>query len=418
MKQTKNPREAAYLALFSSLKQQSYVADFLEEWRRNSAPSTVDYQLAREIAFGSVRMARALDYFAEHLADRGKLSFKVKEKALLRTALYQHYFLDKIPLYAIVNETVDLGKKYCHSTFVKFLNALLRKVEDKKVALPQGRSLENLAIHYSYPEYFIEALIQDYGLEKTLEILETQNRPSLTMCRIRTDLKQLPEGVEPLEGCHATIAKINDPIVLEQVAHSPDYYIQNVTPAELISSLAEGALEPKTVLDLCASPGGKLIAVHDRFPEAKLFGNDVSQGKLRTLEENLEKYGIKAVLNCGKGEDYPEDQKFDLILLDVPCSNSGVLHKRAEARWRISPESLLQIQELQRVLLKKAVGLLNPGGEIWYLTCSILEQENGSLVEETCEALSLDARKQRIILPNREGWDGGFGCALRKKAGI
>lgn len=406
-----NSREAAFLAVLSSVREAGFATDFLENWKREQSPSTADYHLAREIAFGTIRMALALDYLAAQLTPEKKLKVKQLERVLIRIALYQVYYMDRIPLYAIVNESVSLAKKYCHPTFVKFLNAILRKVSEEKPALPTGTDPSALSMRYSYPLFFVEIMIQDYGLEKTKEILQLGNVPAVTMARIRG--RSQIANIDLLDA-PIPIGLIRDPAGLASVAESPNYYIQNVTPAFLIHTLAQGIEAPKKILDLCAAPGGKLIAAHDFFPDAALFANDVSEEKVKILKENCAKYEIDATLSCKRGEAFTSPHLFDVVILDVPCSNSGVLNKRPEARWRLTPQNLKDLEALQWALIKKGYSLLSNNGELWYMTCSILKDENERLIDRVTNELQLRLRQDLTILPNEAGWDGGFACALRK----
>lgn len=408
---TGNPREAAYLALLASLREERFIPDTLEEWRKNCLPSTLDFHFATQIAFGAAQMASALDYIASQLATQGRLSLKLKERALMRLALYQYYFLERVPIYAIADETINLANKYCHSTFSKFLNAVLRKLAETKVSLPQGDTVDDLAIKYSYPHHFIESLINAYGLEKAKEIMQIGNQRAPIMARIRTN--KVDKKVKLVCEKPFPVCVLEDSSVLPTITSSPDYYIQNATPATLIGHLCENyESAPLRILDLCASPGGKLIAIHDFFPQAVLYGNDISHDKLRRLSENCVKYGVEASLSYSKGEEYSNDKGFDIIILDVPCSNSGVLNKRPEARWRLISERLEAIKQMQLKLIRHAATLLNANGELWYMTCSILPQENEQLIQETCQQFNLKVRHQEIILPNSEGWDGGFAALL------
>lgn len=414
MLKTKNAREAAYVALLSSLKGESYIADVLEQWRRTSSPSNLDFHFAQQIACGAAQMALALDFLAEQLSDKKKLSLKLKEKALLRLALYQFYYLDRIPLYAIVDESIKLAHKYCHRTFAGYLNAILRKVETFPKKLTERNSSHDLSIRFSYPEFFVERLLSEYGFEETQRILESENIPAPIMVRIRNNDQRHYPGMETITQLPFRVDVLKDSNLLSEIVRSPRYYIQNITPVSLMTKLAESFPYPKTVLDLCASPGGKLLAIHDLFPKANLFANDVSEQKLERLKENCTKYGLDVNISCGKGEQFTSHSKFDLIILDVPCSNTGVLNKRPEARWRLSKESLNELLQTQYRLLSHAATLVAQDGELWYLTCSILKDENENLIKQFCDNFGFKVRCQQSILPNRAGWDGGFGCALRR----
>lgn len=412
-----NSREAAFLALLNSLKQEGFISEFLEQWHTKLHPQWQDYNLARQIAFGSSQMALALDYLILQVSQKKKISLKLKEKALLRTAMYQIYFLDRIPLYAVANESIKIAKKYCHRYFVAFLNAILRNVTEMTLKLPEGMDVTSLSIRYSYPPSFIEKLRAHYGLESTLNILEAGNTPAVTMARLRGKMP-IQNSVKILMDDPLKVVEVPNEEILK-ISQSPEYYIQNITPAFLIGNLCKQLQKvPSRVLDMCASPGGKSLVVYDFFPKTALFANDVSLEKTQKLKENFEKFQVQATLSSLDGQLLEFDEKFDVIILDVPCSNSGVLNKRPEARWRLDEAHDHQLEVLQTNLLKHALTLLKQEGEIWYMTCSILPQENEELVMKACRDWNLQVKDTRLILPNKDGWDGGFACSLKQKGVI
>ncbi|MCB1119382.1 MAG: methyltransferase domain-containing protein [Chlamydiia bacterium] len=361
-----SPRFIAYQAVFHYLLR--------DQWMEPMVP------LATEIACGTVRLLQRLEWIACTLAKRPKLKLKHKEKALLFTALYQLHFTDQ-ESFAVVYETVEIAKKETHKGFVSFLNALLRNQDP----LPHPPSWD---IEYSYPPYYIDLLLSHYSKDTVQTILKAGNTPPVLMARHRED--------------HTMVTDIP----LQALTQSDRHYIQNSTQVNLLNELAQRTSHPETILDLCSAPGGKLLFAHDIYPKAKLTANDVSKKRLKQLQENCQRYNIPASLTNLPGEHYPVDQKYDLIILDVPCSNTGVLNKRPEARWRLSESTLNAHITLQQALLNHALSLLSPNGYIWYLTCSILLEENQSsrtpfLYEQT-------------ILPDELGADGGFGGLIKK----
>ncbi len=391
-------REAAFLALLSAHRQQGFLIDFLESWSREERPSERDFRLAQEISYGTERRLLSLDYLAHPLMAQGKLHLKLKEKLLLRMGFYQYFFMERIPPHALVHEMVALSLRYCHRRFANFLNAVLRRLPSITGALPCGDTADEISICYSYPLRFVQMLLEEYGLMETKEILAVLNKPPIVMARVRP---------------HDEMIVVQD---VSSVAADPRYYIQNATPVQLIKQAAGGGFSPKTILDLCAAPGGKLLFLHDLFPDTGLWANDPSEERLVKLRANLDKYRIEAELSCCPAEGFPLGTTFDLILLDVPCSNSGVLHKRPEARWRLSKESLEQLTQLQWAILKRASQLLTPCGKIWYMTCSILKEENEGLMARACAELDLVSTEPfHKQLPDRSGMDGGFACALTKR---
>ncbi|MEX2305631.1 MAG: transcription antitermination factor NusB [Waddliaceae bacterium] len=413
----KSPREAAYFAVLSFLRDEGFAGEWLKLWKEEAIPAQIDYNLAREITFGIIRRKLTLDFLAKELTPKKRLDLKTREKVLLRMAIYQKVFMARIPDHAIVNESVELAKKHCHPSFVNFLNAILRKLVQAPPLLPQGVTVPELSIRFSYPEYFVNLLINTIGLEKTKAILQAENSPPKTMFRLLPSEETIEEkdGTTLIAGTKTPVAILEDATLLNEIASSSNYYIQNITQITLMDKLIEKAPVPSRILDLCAAPGGKLLSLYSAFPTSSLHANDISIEKLKKLEENKTKYQIPVMLYSMSGEKFSTNTPFDLIVIDAPCSNTGVLAKRPEARWRLTAKNLEQLTTLQMQLLRNALTLLNDDGEIWYLTCSILKIENNDLVEEFAKENDLEIRLIETIYPNEDGWEGGFAAALRRK---
>ena len=351
-------RRAAFDALEAVLMR----GGFLKEYLSDASPLTY------EITNGVMRQLGALESHLKRLNKGHRL--KRKERLVLMIALYQYLHLDKVPLYAIVNESVDLAKQVCHSRFTKFCNAFLRNLP-----LKEEFPTDNL----SYPDFLLKNIDRKY--------LKIMNKPPKHFARNRNTGEM--ESVQDVQA----------------IGKDPDYYIQNPTTWNLMRLLAEKTDTPKTILDLCSAPGGKAIAAYDLYPQAEITVNEPSEKRGERLRENLEKYEIPATYTNFDGTEYPEEKKFDLIIIDAPCSNTGVLGKRPESRWRIDKEKVAEHRSLQQALVDRARTLISPNGVIWYLTCSILPAENERLVEKYAPKFT------HTITPDEVGNDGGF-CAL------
>lgn len=382
------PRLAAFKALFSAMQEEGFISDRLDEWSKKDHPDGRDFGLAMEIASGSCRRSLTLDEIAKQLTENGTLKLKPKERALLRTALYQRYFMDRVPLHAIVNETVEIAKNSGMQGKSAFFNALLRKTETFKPTIPE----KNWQIAESMPQPLIDAFVAAFGSAQTAVLLKIFNQSFSPMAR----------KIGTIE-----YQSLNTPEEVKDAALSNEWYIQNITPGLLVKALQDR--DAHSILDLCASPGGKLLLAHDLYPNAKLYANDLTEAKMKVLKENLTKYNLDAVLTMGKGEEYPEGKRFDLIIIDAPCSNTGVLHKRPEARYRFQNG---QFQSLQKALLRRAKELLAPQGAIWYMTCSLLPEENRDMAEAACREFGLKLIKDHLELPDQSGKDGGYGALL------
>jgi 16S rRNA (cytosine967-C5)-methyltransferase len=409
-------REAALLAVVAAWEEKSFIHASLEAWQQKQKPSSQLFSTAREISYGVCRMRLSLEYIARQLGGN-RLPKKRIERALLLCALYQACYMTQ-PLYAIVDSWVQLAKKHTHRSFSPFLNALLRRLEGGVPILPQGSTAEALSIRYSYPINLVEQLKAQYGEEKACQIMRMGNLPASTVVRYRgqKDTPFLPAtSWQELEGSRWPMATMLDSSLLHAVASDADYHIQNATPAAIISALASDCTPPNTLLDLCAAPGGKLVAAHDLFPKATLYANDISAQRIERLLANIHHFNIDVICSVGCGTQYQAPEKlFDLIIIDAPCSNSGVFNRRPEARWRYNPEQLKQLEQLQLSLVEHCLTLLNPTGELWYMTCSIMPQENETLMHTISQRHSLKIRKSILLLPQTTGYDGGYGCALTR----
>lgn len=406
----KSLREAVFFALKLAFLQKSFIHATLKKWQEEENPSQKDIELGYELAYGTMRWANSLDNQALHLTSKGHLKLKMKDRLILRMALYQCYFLNKVPLYAIISETLKLIEKYSHPSQKAFFTALLNRASITPYAIS-----EDLSKRFSYPPFFIEKLKAHYEPKTVWQILRVGNYPAKICARIRRE-SPLTEKLDLILEKPFKIGRILTYGDLLRLSKTSDVYIQNVTYAYLIGKLCQMLPKPpQSILDLCASPGGKLIALHDVFPQAELFGNDVSEEKLSKMRSNFEKYDIHATFSCGLGEEYPKGKSFDFILLDVPCTNSGVFARRPEARYRLSQKEIDAVREEEWRLLKHSVGLIKENGLIGYMTCSILPDENEWMIKRAEKELGLEIVWSETVLPNLQGWDGGFCSLLRLK---
>ncbi len=411
-------RAAAFHALMAWERTHTFIDDSITRWKAHAAPSKLDVDLAYELACGTLRMQRYLDYQAKRVTANHKLPAKLAEKVLLRLALYQWFFLDRMPPHAIVNEMVALSKETASPHFARFINGLLRNIDREHAQVP-----ENLADRYSYTDFFVEQLVQHYDQARAEKILQAENRPCPFMARLRCDPNAETRALlkDAIQDGQMYVFEGSAPI--GAIAASPSFYIQNKTQPYLLWQCAKRLEKPpKTILDMCAAPGGKTVLLHDLFPTSMLVANDVSPAKVALLQENLTKYGIAARVHCGRGEELQLqelqlEQRFDLIVVDAPCSNSGVLYKCPEARWRLQKQAINELTQQQFRLLQSAARLLAPGGRIWYSTCSILPEENEALLEKIAPELGLELDGEPVmVLPGemQYGEGGGiFGLVAR-----
>jgi len=391
----KSSREISYLACQAAFTGKSYIQETLQKWIKTESPSPQEQDLAKFLAAGVVKFAIACDAIARKLNKGGSLPSKSQEKTLLRHTLFQVFYQPSAPFYAIASESALLAKKYTKQPFQRFLTALLKKCEER--TLPPLDLFERT----SYPKLFVDKLLTAYGQKQTEEILEAGNQEMRLFSRKR---KGADSFCTPLASDE-----------VERAILSSDEYIQNPTPWLLCLHLSKHLPKiPSSIWDACAAPGGKLLALQDLYPHANLWASDPSPLRVKTLKQNIDFYKINSKVEADSIEKAFFGEKWDLVVIDVPCSNSGVLRKRPEARHRLTKEKLRELLLLQKHLLRQALERVNPGGFLWYMTCSILPEENQLVANSALNECTLLAEK--LYLPKLSGEDGGYGALLQKKA--
>ena len=430
-----NPREIAVQILGRRRPEGEFVENLLEMALERARLAPADRGLCQELVYGIVRWQGTLDWLiTRKTSDQPQ---KPLLRDLLRLGLYQIFWLDRIPNHAAVNETVELAKQNRLSAQAGFINAVLRgylREFDATKQLLADLKVNEPHIGYSHPVWLVERWETRWGKEKTLRLLEWNNAPPKTFARVNT-LKADPGKLlaqwrnEDVEYDFARQDWFEENLVFELKSHPPLthlpsfqqglFYIQD--PSTL---LAVHAMDPKpgeTILDLCAAPGGKLTYLAQLMHnEGRLVAHDLSPERLELIEENCARLGIKCVifsLSPSDGERAGVRGSFDKILLDAPCSNTGVMRRRVDLRWRIKPEEILRLHNIQVDLLKQAASLLKPGGTLAYSTCSLEIEENQQGIQEFLSAhpnFKLDF--ERELLPFATVSDGAYVARLLSPA--
>lgn len=388
-----------------------YASDLLDELARRYRLSPPDRGLAQELLYGVIRNLYLLDEIIERLR-RG--SIKGPTQNLLRLGLYQ-LFRTRIADHAAINETVALARPHERS----LVNAILRNAQRQQREIEAAIETWPLEDRTSHPGFLIQRWSDRYGAEATEALCQWNNeapvvygrinplaadRDALERVRSETEESSLGEAWPGFFRCEGA----PDPSWIEKGL----VYIQDPS-----TSLACRLLDPKpgeTVLDACAAPGGKtsmLAALMEN--RGRLVATDSSEPRLSVLRENLERLGVTVAevsradwTDPAAGADLP---RFDAILLDAPCSNTGVMRRRIDVRWRLHERDLDRQAQQQLVLLRNLARLLAPGGRIVYSTCSIDAAEN----EDVVAASGFPVEATSVSLPWRDGHDGAYAALLR-----
>lgn len=317
---------------------------------------------------------------------------------ILRLSMYQLAVMQHKPEAAVVNDAVALARKYGHAGVAGLVNAVLRAYlrVPGKVAFPSFESepARHISLRYSHPLWLVERWVRRYGPEDAARLCRTNNQPAPTTIRantLRCSRQQLAErlqaqgvNVAPTrlapEGLH-----ISQYDRVESLDAYRDGWFTVQDESSMLVGRAMAPAEGDTIVDLCGAPGGKTTHLAQLMNDTgRIITVDVHRHRLNLVRQTAERLGITSIETVlGDGEQFtlPGGLLADKVLLDAPCTGTGVLGRRADARWRRTPEELRELCELQRRLLKHAASLLKPGGVLLYSTCSLEPEENSDLIE-------------------------------------
>ena len=404
-------RQAAVSALRAWAKGQDYAESLIERHASRRQLNAADRKLLQAILYSVLRNRSLLDHWISKLR-KGKLDNETRD--VLRVGLCQTLLLG-LPDHAAVNETVEAGKAAVRG----LINAVLRRSIQMREQLLSEMETLPAPIAHSHPEWLYKRWRKAYGKEAALELMKWDNQPSTTSFRVNPLAPEI-EGELPgnaIEGAEG-FYQLEGGIPRELLA-SGSIYIQDPATRHCVELLEPKASE--AVLDACAAPGGKAFLIAAAMgTSATLTCTDSNAKRLPRLKDNLER------LHMGEAKIQEHDwtqpaptewhEAFDAILLDVPCSNTGVIRRRVDVRWRLKPLDIETIRETQLGILKNALPCLRPGGRIVYSTCSIEENENRELVREFLDAHpQLQLVNDRRILPFEHYTDGAYAARLELK---
>ncbi len=401
-------RQAAVSALRAWAKGHDYAESLIERHAQRRLLSSSDRGLLQAILFGVLRHRRLLDHWIGKLRD-GKLDAETRD--VLRVGLCQLLILN-LPDHAAVNETVEAGKANVRS----LINAVLRRAITARKRLLDDVAELPPTIIYSHPDWLFNRWKATFGKANTLALMEWNNQPAETFFRVNP-LAPPPASLPgtPLDDAPGFF-KLEGPLPSALLA-SGTVYIQDPATRHAVDLLAPQPGE--RILDACAAPGGKafLIAAA-QGGAATLTATDSNEKRLPRLRQNLERLhagdATIAIHDWTQPAPPAWHGAFDGILLDVPCSNTGVIRRRVDARWRLQAPDIEKLVHTQRLLLEQALPCLKPGGRLVYSTCSIEPAENLGQIEAFLTdhpGLSLTATRE--ALPFRDHTDGAFAACIQ-----
>lgn len=426
-------REIALKILYKVDKDQAYSNIVLNDTIKQNREklNDKDIGLISEIIYGVTTWKLTLD---EIIKKYSKIKLKKISPwilNILRMGAYQIIFLDKIPKSAAVNESVNLAKRYGHSSSSNFVNAILRKVEktDYEEFFQIDNDIERISKTTSMPEWIIKELLKNNSVEKVEQICKNSNLKPRVTIRINNLKIAKEELIQKLKEKNISYEETNfdNFLFLEKTKNieNLDLFKKGFfTIQDISAGLTAKILDPKPgemVLDACSAPGGKTTYIAELM---KNTGNieawDIYEHRTKLVNQNANRLGINIIKTQVKDASiYDEklDEKFDKILLDVPCLGIGVIKRKPDIKWQRRIEDIEEISKIQLRILENCSRYLKKDGVIVYSTCSILKEENEDVVHKFLSKNSdFEILQNNIIniIPDEEK-DGFFICRMKKK---
>ncbi len=361
-----------------------------------------DKGLFTEIFYGVIRNKLYLDYIIDSFSKTPLNKMDKEVLTGLRIGVYQLFFLDKVPARAAIYESVEAVKLILPNSkkgAVSFTNGVLRNINRKqdKLKLPDKKKNPEkyLSVKFSYPIWMVKKFIEQYGMEKAEMILRAGNRRPEVIYRhnsLKMERNQFLELLSEEEVEYENtflesffkLKKINNPADTE-VFKRGGAYIQGTSAG--LASLLLDVKEGMKVLDLAAAPGGKTSHLAELMNNTgQITALDISAKRLRLVEENLKRLGVKNVkLKKADAAQYKDEQQYDRILADLPCSGLGLIASKPEIKWEKDQSVIKKMAELQSEILNNNLSKLKNGGKLLYSTCTLSREENQKIVDRILE---------------------------------
>ncbi|MGA2245313.1 MAG: 16S rRNA (cytosine(967)-C(5))-methyltransferase RsmB [Verrucomicrobiota bacterium] len=469
----KNPRQIAARILSQRLTNGEFTENLLETALAATRLSPADRGLCHELVCGVVRWQATLDCLIDRKTDPARQQ-RPALKNLLRLGLYQLFWLDRVPPHAAVHETVELAKQSGYGAQAGFINAVLRQYVRESDGIKKilaDMKISQPALGWSHPDWLVEKWQRQYGDDNTRKLLEWNNIPPTTYARVNA-LKF--SGSRPEEAQDSALSTPRSALNLPAAAGGMkdagdlvarwreenvdyDFFTRDWTGENLVFALkshpslarlgsfldgwfyvqdpstllAPVVLDPQpgeSVLDLCAAPGGKTTFMAQLMQNrGRIVASDLDPNRLKRVKENCARLGVTCAEIRGRRGDEdqsstpppalstPPSSEFDRILVDAPCSNTGVLRRRVDLRWRLQAADIERLRATQLGLLNQAAAMLKPGGVLVYSTCSLEPEENAGVVDEFLSGHSgFQLETTRQLLPFADGVDGAYVARLKR----
>jgi len=407
----------------------AYSHVLVPELLRGSKLSARDRAFVTDLVYGTLRSQRRLDALLEPHGRRPLATLDAPVRATLRLGAYQ--LIEGVPVHAAVGETVEATPERARG----YVNAVLRALAATGPPFPVSG---DDAVELSYPDWLVDRLVTDLGRDDALEVLRASNEPAAVTLRPNPLLTTPSALTDELRRAGAEVLRGSlqrDALIVRRtgdLARAPAVTEGRATPQDQASQAVVACLAPEPgdrVLDVAAAPGGKATAAGERVGEKGLvLALDVHPGRLRLVRDGAARVGVPWVVTAvADAVRLPvASASFDQVLVDAPCSGLGVLRRRPEARWRVTPEQIEPLADLQTAMVLAAASAVRSGGRLVYSVCTLTRAETIGVAERVLEQLSGFSVEPppagwrvhgdgALVLPQDAGSDGMFVLALHRE---
>jgi 16S rRNA (cytosine967-C5)-methyltransferase len=389
-------RAAAFDILLRIEREFSFASELLHS-RTYTRLTTVDHSLATELVMGVLRWRSLLDSRIATSSAQPLAKLDPEVLIALRLAVYQLGWL-RIPARAAINESVDLVKRARKRSAAPFVNAVLRKFaagvspsyEPLQPAISHS-SIDALAASSAHPLWLVERWTHAYGLDSASRICQHDQSVPVTAIRLRgaeAEAQLQVEGIDLAPGALlASARRVQNGDITSSATFRAGLCVIQDEASQLVAALVgHGA----RILDCCAAPGGKTLAIADHNRNAEVAAVDLHPHRARLLRRLLSAQDPTSEAGTGKirvvaadAQNLPFAANFDRVLTDVPCSGTGTLARNPEIKWRLTPQDLVDLQARQLAILRSALAHVVAGGRLIYSTCSLEREENEDVIDRS-----------------------------------
>ncbi|MGI6072643.1 MAG: 16S rRNA (cytosine(967)-C(5))-methyltransferase RsmB [Lachnospiraceae bacterium] len=369
-----------------------------------------------------------LDYVINRHSAVNTANMKPDVLNILRMGAYQLLFMDGVPDFAAINESVELASKCLPAHLKAFVNGVLRSIQrgrdDEMPDMPPN-------VRLSVPKWIYEMVVGDYGMAAAVDFfegaLDENKRVTIRFNRAAAGTGEITALLEK-EGC--SVAPVDEEAGVYRLWNFESltglraykeglFIVQDYSSVRAamacVFALKRAGIDSPLILDVCAAPGGKTMCMAEHFPNGRIIARDISGAKTALIKENAERLGLENIsiqIHDALVFDGTLKEKVDLVIADLPCSGLGVIGGKPDIKFRIRPDDINELSRLQNDILDVVQGYVGKGGYIMYSTCTICKAENEDNASEFAERHGYELIREEKLLPKDAD---GFYFALMKK---